>query len=166
MERAEKAGGGAVKKWAVLLLGRPCPTWGALPPRNFCFHLSGDREGAIVVSYGNKCIVIVCIYNNSPFTAETIPDAAFIFTTRVEPVSAPPAFTRRRKGEDRCWWSRRVLPPGPRRLFHDRFSVIAGKSQPFEYRGGRVFFQGLSEAAARVRKNVTKERQSSSNIFT
>jgi len=78
-------------------------------------QLSGNRftsnNRVVVGCY--KCMIIVCIYNEYPVTAESrTPHEAF--TTRVDPVSAPPAFTPRLKSK--YWWSCRVLPPGPRTL--------------------------------------------------
>ena len=51
-----------------------------------------------------------------------MPGKKCVFTARVEPVSPPCA---PRPGEE--WWRRRVLPPGPQRLFHAPFIAIAGK---------------------------------------
>ena len=46
------------------------------------------------------------------------------FTTRVDPVS-PPSTPPPKRAEVK-WWRRRVLPPGPKRLFHAAFIAIVG----------------------------------------
>lgn len=83
------------KNGAVLLLGRPTP------------HLKSVRKTGIICSYylrlssdSTSCcgviigydIVVVGNYKKSPITVDTIPDTNFTFTTRVDPVSAPPGF--------------------------------------------------------------------------
>ena len=71
--------------------------------------------------------VVVSIYKSSPITAEQCRTKATIFITHVDPISAPYLVQlKSRKTLGREWWSRRVPPPGPYRLFHSAFIVIAG----------------------------------------
>ena len=72
---------------------------------------------------------------HGPITAGTIPDENTVFTTCVDPISPPfyqpgimfvyqlPCCNSEYRLK---WWRRRVPPPGPLRLFHSTFIVIAG----------------------------------------
>ncbi len=146
------------KNGAVLLLGRPAPhpqpkLWG-LVAQSLQLSSNFEANNKIVISCYDRC-VIICIYEI--WTDTTVPqtDTDSIFTTRVDPVSAPPksvfsvhlpAFalqatvgkilvTIAAQSNSGFWWSRRALPPGPRRLFHKAFSIIVGLPRPFQYRG-------------------------------
>ncbi len=107
------------------MLGAPAPTYPMLVRQGLnvaCYasQLGSDcfANNSVVIS-GYSIVVIICNYKNSPITADTIPSTPIAFTTRVDPVSAPPSGTI---GQvlDGKWWSRRVLPPGPQRLFRNR----------------------------------------------
>ena len=50
-----------------------------------------------------------------------MPGESRVFTTHVDPVSPPWIHPVGRE-----WWRRRVLPPGPQRLFHTSFIAIVG----------------------------------------
>ena len=50
-----------------------------------------------------------------------MPGESRVFTTHVDPVSPPWIHPAGRE-----WWRRRVLPPGPQRLFHTSFIAIVG----------------------------------------
>jgi len=71
---------------------------------------------------GNHLSVIIGIYSRGPITADTIPNAESIFTTRVDPISPPSSEPCITVWNIRLawfsWWRRRVPPPGPLRLFH------------------------------------------------
>jgi len=59
-----------------------------------------------------------------------MPGKNLAFTTRVDPVSPPSggplAANIGRAAEN--WWRRRVLPPGPLRLFRKAFIAIVGRA--------------------------------------
>ncbi len=59
--------------------------------------------------------VVVGVYSLWPDNGGTTPNASQAFTTYVDPGS-PPRF--RWLAPEGNWWRRRVLPPGPFRLFH------------------------------------------------
>ena len=81
--------------------------------------VEGGHKLDHLAQFGDPCfriVVVICNYlkqpDNGGYNAEHRQNA---FTARVDPVSAPsyeiwnyPYF---------IWWSRRVLPPGPQRLF-------------------------------------------------
>lgn len=72
------------------MLGRPAPHLIRLTGEELGQKLLPNRLSGHFRFYR---IVVVGNYTKSPITADTIPDTDSIFTTRVDPVSAPPEFT-------------------------------------------------------------------------
>ena len=111
----------------------------------------------VIVRCYTKCKVIVCVCNYSPLTA-VLCRTQLSSLLRVSILFRP---HRNNDGGLNCcvwllikhgarksfcrrplfWWSRRALPPGPQRLFHDRFSVIAGKASTYNYSACMLEFQ-------------------------
>ena len=65
-----------------------------------------------------------------------MPSKSQVFTTHVDPSSPPKKFATAEKNihnpslNRHNWWRRRVLPPGPQRLFHKTFIAIVDDKAP------------------------------------
>ena len=99
------------------------PKWGASvarcpPNRAYLFVLGSEHH-----------VIVIGTCKNGPVTAEpcraktmSLPRASILFRPRGRPVAVS-------IGRPACiWWRRRVLPPGPLRLFHKAFIAIVGRA--------------------------------------
>ena len=103
--------------------------WGAFccpaPPEPRSKSTAYSPRGLLGRQTKIRCNVVVGIYQSGPITAVPcrakalpLPRASILF----RPLRKSPCAEA--SGDE--WWRRRVLPPGPQRLFHRAFIAIVG----------------------------------------